>query len=174
MQAPHQPNPEARRLIYARTAAGEAETAARSCELSSSARRMLMLIDGQRTVGLLSQFARVGEFDALAEELLSVGLIRTAGVADAPDEVGRLARQAAERAALLAARQRLQGLFAAELGVDGHIWDARIADCVNVEVLRRVLREAVDVVVFRHGEAAARRIVAAVRPIFDQLKSVTQ
>jgi hypothetical protein len=36
-----------------------------------------------------------------------------------------------------------------------------------MEVLRRVLREAVDVVYYRHGEASARRIVAAVRPVFE-------
>lgn len=174
MTAPDSQSTEARRLIYARTAAGEAETTARRCDLSPSARRMLILIDARRTVGLLSQFARVGEFDGLAEELLALGLIEAAGLADAPDEAAHRARQVAERAALLAARKRLQGVFGAQLGVDGHVWDARVADCVNVEVLRRVLREGVDAVVYRHGNVAARSIVAAVRPVFEQLKLATQ
>jgi hypothetical protein len=38
-------------------------------------------------------------------------------------------------------------------------------------VLRRVLREAVDVVYYRNGESAARRIVAAVRPVFEQSRN---
>ncbi|MFP5406051.1 MAG: hypothetical protein ACLGHY_06830, partial [Gammaproteobacteria bacterium] len=65
MKTPDPQSPEARRLIYARTGAGEDEIDARARPLSPSARRMLMLIDGRRTVGLLSQFARVGEFEAL-------------------------------------------------------------------------------------------------------------
>ena len=174
MKTPDPQSPESRRLIYARTAAGEAEIEARSHPLSPSARRMLMLIDGRRTVGLLSQFARVGEFDALAAELLALELIETAGMAEPPDEAGRRARMAAERAALLGARQRLQGLFAAQLGVEGHVWDARVGDSVNMEVLRRVLREGVDVVSYRHGEGAANRILAAVRPVFEQLKCAAQ
>lgn len=160
-------NAEAQRSVYARTAAGETELAARERPLSGSARRLLMLIDGRRTVGLLSNFVRTGELDALLAELVDQQLIVATGVADPPDEQGRLARQQAEQASLLAARRQLDRLFEREFGTAGHVWDARVADCVNMEVLRRVLREVVDVIYYRHGEAAARRIVAAVRPIFE-------
>ena len=51
------------------------------------------------------------------------------------------------------------------------IWEARIADCVSMEVLRRVLREAVDVVHARNGEQAARRVITAVRPIFESART---
>ncbi|ODT35238.1 MAG: hypothetical protein ABS55_09415 [Lautropia sp. SCN 70-15] len=164
------PPTEAQRLIYARTAAGEAEVGARQLPLSASARRLLVLIDGRRAVALLSNFVRAGELDALAGELLSHGLIEAIGIAELPDEVGRMARLLAEQAALQAAKRKLQRLFEAELGAAGHVWDARVADSVNLEVLRRVLREGVDVVFYRSGEAAARRIVAAVRPVFDQVR----
>jgi hypothetical protein len=164
------PPTEAQRLIYARTAAGEAEVAARQLPLTSSARRLLVLIDGRRAVALLSNFVRAGELDALASELLSHGLIEAIGIAELPDEAGRMARLLAEQAALQAAKRRLQRLFEVELGAAGHVWDARVADSVNLEVLRRVLREGVDVVFYRSGEAAARRIVAAVRPVFDQIR----
>ncbi len=165
------PPTEAQRLIYARTAAGEVEVGARQLPLSASARRLLVLIDGRRAVALLSNFVRAGELDALASELLSHGLIEAIGIAELPDEVGRMARLLAEQAALQAAKRKLQRLFEAELGAAGHVWDARVADSVNLEVLRRVLREGVDVVFYRSGEAAARRIVAAVRPVFDQIRS---
>ncbi|HRO61266.1 MAG TPA: hypothetical protein PK177_19245 [Burkholderiaceae bacterium] len=165
---PAQPrSTEAQRLVYARTGAGETELAARERPLSGSARRLLMLIDGRRTVGLLSNFVRTGELDALLAELFEQRLIVSAGVAEPPDEQSRLARQQAEQASLMAARKQLDRLFEREFGTAGHVWDARVADCVNMEVLRRVLREVVDVIYYRHGEAAARRIVAAVRPIFE-------
>jgi len=168
------PPTEAQRLVYARTAAGEAEMSARALPISSSARRLLTLIDGRRAVALLSNFIRVGELEALAGELLTHGLIEATGLADLPDEAGRLARLRAEQAALQDAKRRLQRLFEGELGTAGRVWDARVADSVNLDVLRRVLREGVDVVFYRSGEAAARRIVAAVRPVFDKLRSQGQ
>lgn len=158
---------EAQRLIYARTLAGDTELGARQLALSASARRLLILIDGRRTVGLLEDVVRGGELDGLCAELLAQGLVELTGIAGEPDEADRLARLLAEKAALQAAKQRLRRLFEGELGTAGHVWDARVADCVNMEVLRRVLREAVDVVFYRNGEAAARRIVAAVRPVFE-------
>jgi hypothetical protein len=159
--------PEAQRRIYGRTPAGDAELAARELALSASARRLLVLVDGRRSAGLLSSFVRVGEFELLIGELLRGGLVEATGLAELPDEAGRLARQLAETAALQTAKQRLQSLFEDELGPAGHVWDARVADSVNSEVLRRVLREGVDVVFYRNGEAAARRIVAAIRPVFE-------
>lgn len=165
------PPTEAQRLIYARTAAGEAEIGARALPLSSSARRLLVLIDGRRAVALLSNFVRIGELDALASELLTHGLIEAIGIADPPDEANRLARLRAEQAALQDAKRQLQRLFETELGTAGHVWDARVADCVTLDVLRRVLREGVDVVFYRSGEAAARRVVAAVRPVFERIRS---
>jgi hypothetical protein len=161
---------EAQRLVYARTAAGEAEVTERRLPLSASARRLLVLIDGRRAVALLSNFVRAGELDALADELLAHALIEAAGFADLPDETSRLNRQLAEQALLQAAKTRLQRLFEAELGAAGHVWDARVADSVNFDVLRRVLREGVDVVFYRSGETAARRIVTAVRPVFEQIR----
>lgn len=166
---PTQPT-EAQRLIYARTAAGEVEVAERRLPLSASARRLLILVDGRRAVALLSNFVRIGEFDSLAAELLAHGLIEATGIAELPDEAGRMARQLAEQATLQATKQRLARLFETELGTAGHVWDARVADCVNMEVLRRVLREGVDVVFYRNGEASARRVVAAVRPVFEQVR----
>ncbi|MFA7667254.1 MAG: hypothetical protein WCY32_14180 [Burkholderiaceae bacterium] len=168
-QKPIQPT-EAQRLIYARTAAGDAEIAARQLPLSASARRLLVLVNGRRAVALLSNFVRAGEFDALIAELRQHALIAAAGTAAAPDEANRLARQRAEQATLQATKRRLQGLFEAELGSAGLVWDARVIDSVNLEVLRRVLREGVDTIFYRRGETAARRVVALLRPVLEKTR----
>lgn len=156
------------RLIYARTALGHDQLAQPRPDLGQGARRILALIDGQRRVGDLVAFARPGELGPILAELESQALIEVAGLADETTEAERRARASAEQSLLEAAKRGLLGLFEAELGAAGHVWEARVADSVNMEVLRRVLREAVDIVYYRSGEAAARRIVAAVRPVFEQ------
>ncbi|MBN9463009.1 MAG: hypothetical protein J0H00_17515 [Burkholderiales bacterium] len=158
------------RLIYARTADGHDEAARPRRTLAQAARRILVLVDGQRRVGDLSAFARPGEIGPVLAELESQHLIEVCGLADEPTESERRQRAQAEQALLNAAKRMLRGLFAAELGTAGHVWEARVADSVRMEVLRRVLREAVDVVHERNGEAAARRVLAAVRPVFEQAR----
>ncbi|HMM52645.1 MAG: hypothetical protein LC136_10885 [Burkholderiales bacterium] len=158
------------RLVYARTADGDDESAEPRRELAPGERRILNAIDGQRCVGDLVQFARPGELGPILAELEARRLIEVVGLADEPSEAERRARASAEQALLERAKHGLRGVFGAELGAAGQVWEARVADCVSMEVLRRVLREAVDVVYFRSGEAAARRIVAAVRPVFEQAR----
>jgi len=158
------------RLIYARTADGHDEAGEPRRELTPGARHILAAIDGQRCVGDLGLFARSGELGPCLAELEGQHLVEVAGLADEPSEAERRARASAEQVLLDQAKRGLHGLFGAELGTAGHVWEARVADSVNMEVLRRVLREAVDVVYFRSGEAAARRIVTAVRPVFEQAR----
>lgn len=164
------PEPDAR-LIYARTEAGEAEAGERALHIGHASRRILALVDGQRCVGDLAQFARPGELGPILVELEKHRLIDAVGVAREPSEAERRARQRAEQVLLNEAKQALGGVFRRELGSAGQIWEARIGDCVSMEVLRRVLREAVDVVEQRNGEQAARRVVAAVRPIFESARA---
>ncbi|MCD6674139.1 MAG: hypothetical protein LT106_14975 [Burkholderiaceae bacterium] len=154
------------RLIYARTPAGDAETSARALELAPSARRILALVDARRSVGDLSQLARPGELAPVLAALERLALVEVVALAAEPTEAQRRERERAEQARLQAIKDALRDVFAAELGVAGRIWDARIADSVNLDVLRRALREAVDVVELRCGEAAARRVLAIARPLF--------
>jgi hypothetical protein len=49
------------------------------------------------------------------------------------------------------------------------VYDARLADCVSLDVMRPLLREAIDAVLGARGQPAAQRILAVVRPVFDQL-----
>lgn len=161
----NEPDP---RLVYSRTAEGHDEAAEPQRGLGPGARRILELIDSQRCVGDLQDFARPGELGPIIVELESQQLIEVTGVAEEPSEGQRRARASAELTRLRELKRTLRGLFDAELGAAGHVWEARVADCVSMEVLRLVLREAVDVVYFRSGETAARRVVAAVRPVFEQ------
>ncbi|MCD6732377.1 MAG: hypothetical protein LT103_02105 [Burkholderiaceae bacterium] len=158
------------RLVYARTADGHDEADEPRRELSPGARRILTAVDGQCCVGDLGAFVRTGELGPSLAELENEHLVEVVGLADEPSEAERRARASAEQALLDEAKRGLHGLFGAELGAAGHVWEARVADCVTMEVLRRVLREAVDVVYFRSGEAAARRVVAAVRPVFERAR----
>jgi len=62
-------------------------------------------------------------------------------------------------------------VFERELGAPGLILDARLRDCVSLDVLRTLLREAVDTVQSRRGRAAADRVLAIVRPIYADYAS---
>lgn len=159
-----QPDP---RLVYGRTIDGDDETSACRRDIAHSSRRVLALIDGLRRVGDLVAFARPGELGSALAELERHGLIEVVGVAAETSESERRAREVAEQKLLDEARRMLHDAFAEELGTAAPVWQARAADSVNMEVLRRVLREAVDVVQARRGETAARRVLEAVRPIFD-------
>lgn len=160
-----QPDP---RLVYGRTIDGDDETGACRRDIAHSSRRVLALIDGLRRVGDLGAFARPGELGSALAELERHGLIEVVGVAAEPSESERRVRDVAEQKLLGEARRMLHDAFADELGTAAHVWQARAADSVNMEVLRRVLREAVDVVQARRGETAARRVLEAVRPIFER------
>jgi len=158
-----QPDP---RLIYARTPAGDDELSGRALALEHAALRILALVDARRSVGDLSQLARPGELAPVLAALERNGLVEVVALAAEPTEAQRRARERAEQVRLQAIKQALRNAFVAELGVAGRIWDARVTDSVNLEVLRRLLREAVDVVEARRGEAAAQRVLAIARPLF--------
>lgn len=163
MKSTQRPDP---RRIYARTRAGDEEMGALAIELQPSARRILALVDAKRSVGDLSGLARPGELGPVLAALERHGLVEVVALAAEPTEVQRRERERAEQARLQAAKKALRNAFVAELGVAGRVWDARVADSVSLDVLRRVLREAVDVVEARRGEAAAQRVLAVVRPLF--------
>lgn len=154
------------RLIYARTPAGDVEMSARALGLSAPARRVLALIDARRSVGDLSQLARPGELPPVLANLERLALVEAIALAAEATETQRRARERAEQARLQAIKDALRDAFAAELGVAGRIWDARIADSVNLDVLRRALREAVEVVELRRGRTAAQRVLAITRSLF--------
>ncbi len=72
-------------LIYAKTPKGVEEIATRSARLSMISRRVLILMDGQRTVDELALYVRPGEIDAIVTQLESAGLAEKAGPSLAAD-----------------------------------------------------------------------------------------
>jgi len=154
------------RVIYARTPAGDEEIAARMLELGNAARRILALVNARRSVGDLSRLARAGELTKVLATLERHALIESVAHADEASEARRSARRRTEQTQLQEAKAALRNAFAAELGSEGRIWDARVADSVSLEVLRRVLREAIDVLQARGNEATIQRVLALARPVF--------
>jgi hypothetical protein len=158
------------RLVYMKTTHGATEMLERKLALSIGARRMLIIIDGQRRLGDLPTFARPGELGAILEELESHRLIALAGIADAMPETERRVRQRIEDLVLGELKSRLAGLFTAELGEsDGEVLEARMADSVNIEIAKRVLRDAIDIVGTRVDAEAAKRVILAAKPILNKL-----
>lgn len=153
-------------LIYQRTAAGEALLGAGARALGHVARRILPLIDGHRRVADLPDNVRPGDLEAAISELQTRGLIEFTGRAEPLPEQDLLAQEEADQLLLAQIKIDLDGVFFREMGSAGEIWDARVNDSVNLVVLRRILREAIDVAYFRSGSEAARNLVAVVRPIF--------
>lgn len=142
----------------------------RRLALSTGARRMLIVIDGQRRLGDLPAFARPGELGAIIEELQSHGLIALAGIADEMPETERRARQRIEESVLAELKQQLAGIFSRELGESaGEVLEARLTDSVNIEVAKRVLRDAIDIVAARVNQEAAKRIILEAKPILNRL-----
>ena len=157
------------RLVFAKTEAGAAEVAARALKLTPSERRILILLDGRRRLADLPSFARPGELDPIVDRLEAAGLIALAGIADEPAASDAEARRQRERAVQSRIQAVLDGAFEREIGAAGLIFEARLRDCHNLEVMRRVLRDAIDQVERMRGREAAERILERVRPVYAEL-----
>jgi hypothetical protein len=70
-------------LIYAKTPKGVAEVGARGAQLSMVARRVLIMMDGKRTIDDLAMYVRPGEVAAIITQLESEGLAERAGAGGA-------------------------------------------------------------------------------------------
>jgi hypothetical protein len=144
------------RLVYAKTAAGMSAVQHLDDTLTSPARRLLLLIDGRRPLAALPASVRPGELPKLVEELLAAGLIALSGIVETLPATDELRDPRLEDF-----KRRVQGVVLRELGPAGHVLEARLQDCVNMTVMRGVMREIVERVRARAGDAAAGRVAAA-------------
>lgn len=151
-----QPNP---RMVFSLTETGVQTLKNPKRIMSTPARRLLNLLDGRRSLGELPAIVRPSDVPGALKELISRDMIALTGIArhegDAFDSAAELKLQAIKRT--------LSGAFEAELGPDASVLEARVQDCVNLQVLRNVLREIIDLVSARKNSAAAGRIAAKVR-----------
>jgi hypothetical protein len=145
------------RLVYGKTAAGMSEVTNRTDSLSPGARRMLILIDGRRSLAQLPGNTRPGELPKLVEELLAAGLIALSGIVEELPPGWNDVRDPR----LEDFKRRVQGSVERELGPAGRVLEARLQDCVNMTVMRSVMREVIELVRRRSDEDAARRVAAA-------------
>ena len=72
-------------VVYTKTPKGIAEIATRTAQLSMTSRRVLIMIDGKRTVDELAVLLRPGEIDSVITQLETGGLIHRHAALHASD-----------------------------------------------------------------------------------------
>ena len=75
--------------IYRKTEKGKQEVSQRPFVLEGQARRLLILIDGQRNSAELAVYVRAGEFESTLERLLADGYVEAADGEPDPARVAR-------------------------------------------------------------------------------------
>jgi hypothetical protein len=164
-------------LVYAKTPKGTAEVGARSAQLAMTARRVLIMIDGKRTVDELAMLVRPGELDGILGQLEGAGLIQRASSAASLDvpTVGRTETESApttqgpgpgeDSAAITLdeAKRRAVRELTDRLGPDAESLAMRIEACRSIEDFRERVREAERFVAALLGPAAAADYLRALR-----------
>jgi hypothetical protein len=168
------------RLVYSKTSKGVAEVAARSAALSLAARRILIMVDGKRTVAELAVLLKPGEIDDVINALETQGFIVRSGGEPAaraatraldvptmsgPLDVNTVGGEFEERNLLTLEEAKRRGVreLLDRLGPDGETMSMRIEQCKNADELRERLREAERLVAGMIGEQAAQDYVRALR-----------
>jgi hypothetical protein len=166
------------RLVYTKTAKGVAEIAARGGTLSLAARRILIMVDGKRSVADLAPLARPGEIEGLIATLETHGFIQrmqdtataTPRSLDVPTvagiEVHSLGTDPGEERTLLTldeAKRRAVRALTDRLGPDAELIAMRIEQARTADELRERIKEAERVVAGLLGQAAAGEFLRALR-----------
>jgi hypothetical protein len=162
-QPPLQPQPDTTvpdpRMVFAKTEAGSEAVRTATRQLSLPARRLLMLLDGQRSLSQLPSIVRPDDVPTLLRELEAQGMITLTGMNDNDESANRMHPDLK----MAQIKRSLAGVFERELGQQASVLEARVQDCVNLLVLRSVLREVITLVGQRKNADAADRIAAIVK-----------
>ena len=136
--------------IYFKTDSGKAEVAQRSGAITAGQRRLLIMVDGAKTVNELGAFVRAGELEPALDQLQWLGLIASGDVdVLLPDPVapGFMAPDVSEppRAAtspeeFAKVRQAASGFVTQRLGAASGPICAAIDQCSSPADLRKLLR----------------------------------
>jgi hypothetical protein len=170
-------------LVYSKTPRGIAEISLRSAQLPMTTRRVLIMIDGKRTVDDLSILARPGEIESAIASLESGGLIQRLsyqGAIDVPTINGRdgdagfssgfggpsTSGGLDERENSITLedvkRRAVRGLHD-RLGAEADSLAMRIEACRSVEEFRSCVREAERLISNVLGFGAAQDYLRALR-----------
>ena len=167
-------------LIYVKTPKGAAEVAARSALLTMTTRRVLIMMDGKRTVGELAMLVRPGEIEGIVSQLESAGLAQKAAAAvaekapppnlretpgEAPVTIGAAVMDERELTpmTLEEAKRRAVRELNDRLGPEAEVIAIRIEHCRTIEDFRERVREAERFVAAALGNAAAQDYLRALR-----------
>ena len=164
-------------VVYTKTPKGISEIATRSAQLSMTTRRVLIMIDGKRTVDELSVLLRPGEVDGVVAQLESAGLIHrytSSHALDVPTVAGRevdampttqgpSGGEEANPMTLEEAKRRAVRELTDRLGPDAEVLSMRIESCRTIEDFRERVREAERFVTAAMGPAAAADYLRALR-----------
>jgi hypothetical protein len=164
-------------LVYTKTPKGTAEIATRSAQLSMTTRRILIMVDGKRSVDELAVLLRPGEIDAVIAQLEGAGLIQRSvapHAIDVPTVAGRMldtvtpstqggAADEQNPMTLEEAKRRAVRELTDRLGPGAETLAIRIEHCRTIEDFRESVREAERLVTSALGTAAAQDYLRALR-----------
>jgi hypothetical protein len=167
-------------LIYAKTPKGVAEVGARGAQLSMVARRVLIMMDGKRTVDELAVYVRAGEVEAILTQLESEGLAEKTGAVAAttvaPRAISEPAPPETPTIAPPVSIERDLGPITFEevkrravrelndrLGPEADVIAMRIEACRSIDEFRERVRDAERYVAAALGAAAAQDYLRALR-----------
>jgi hypothetical protein len=163
-------------FVYIKTPKGVAEIAARGAQLAMTTRRVLIMIDGKRTVDEVSVLVRPGEIGGIMAQLEGGGFIQRAGGSlDVPTVNGRDADFGVgsgpntggfddrDAMTLDEAKRRAVRELTDRLGPGAEAVALRIEGCRTVEEFRSRVREAERVVAAALGANAAQDYLRVLR-----------
>ncbi len=159
------------RLVYAKTAQGAAEVSTRAAGLSLTARRVLIMIDGKRSVAELVPYANPNDIGTVIEQLEGKGLVYPAHAVDiappppvaAPPEPLEVSDDRTLAANFDALKRRAVRELSDRLGPDAEVIGMRIEHTKTTDELRVRLQEAERLVAGLLGEAQAQDFIRALK-----------
>lgn len=171
-------------LVYSKTPRGIAEISLRSAQLPMTTRRVLIMIDGKRTVDDLAILLKPGEIENVMATLESAGLIQRAMpvALDVPTINGRemegglssafsggpttgagLEEREPNPVTLEDVKKRAVRGLTDRLGPEAETLAIRIENCRNIEEFRHCVREAERSISLALGQAAAQDYLKSLR-----------
>jgi hypothetical protein len=151
--------------VYKKTAKGAAELDRHDLQLRPELRRLLILVDGKRTVESLAPMFRANELTELIDELLTVGAIEPCdtAVSYVPPKVAFSRASANHSPDFKAARETAKSFAKTLLGRNAEPLLSAIENSGDWQSFRVAVSAVQLRLISQRGEDAATRYVTAIR-----------